>query len=551
MEKLTIKHIKQLNKFSRLANYEEYNSNPVTMMMWNHYYEIYYEICENYILLLVKYPNNQAWLMPLCEEKYLIDALNHMKKYSNDHNFNFVIHGMNDKVKKICESNHYDFIYTLNVDAFDYVYDIEMHKTLSGKKMQKRRNHFNAFMKEYEGCFGYRALEKDDYQMIMEYMDEWIKSSDYQEDIEIEIEGIQTLFTYFDELKIHGGCIFINDELKGFSIYSELSDNTIQMHVEKSDKSIRGLSVALLKYTLLDCDSKYKYMNREDDMGLAHIRKAKKDLQPIYLIKKYSAIYGKKSIIKANDSHLNEIKKLWLESFSDEDVQSSDFYFNNLYDNKHTYLITCNNEIISMAQVRFLDIMKDHHIVNVPLLFGVATNKKYQGCGYMHELVNYVLNAYSYDFMLVQAYNWDLYRCFGFSEAYTTCCSFYVSNGDYDGDICNDASHLLSIYNDYISKKDGYRIRDLDYYQNYFIPYKNMYCEIIANEEAYIVVDKQHTLVHECCYRSEEALKRLLNRFDKIDVYSDLKLGYFETRNVLMAKGKFNRNDYLFISDFM
>lgn len=550
MEKLSIQHLNILKEYSRKANYEEYNSNPVTCFMWNHYYEIELELHENYVLVLVKYPNNIAWLMPLCEEKYLLDALNHMKDYSNEHHFDFVIHGVTRKFKDLCEQHQFNFIYTFNEDAQDYIYDISMHKSLVGKKMQKRRNHYNAFMKDYEGSFGYRSLEKDDEEMVLSFMDEWIKTSEYQEDIEIEKEGIKTLFTYFDELELHGGCLFINDELKGFSIYSELSENMIQMHVEKTDKSIRGCSVVLLKYTLLDCDSKYLYMNREDDMGLDHLRKAKRDLQPISLTNKYTASYGESRIIKANDSYLEKIKELWLNSFDDEDEISTKFYFDHLYDANHCYLLIHNDEIISMAQVRFMDLMKDNKIVHVPLLFGVCTSSKYQKCGYMRKIVEYVLNEYTYDFMLVQAYNWELYRSFGFSEAYTIECHHYQSNGIYEGVECYDANHLLGIYNDFIKDKDGYRIRDIHYYKNYFIPYKSLYYEIYANEDAYIVVDKEHTLVHECCFRNLESLNKLLNKFDSIQVLCNLNTTN-ETRNVLMAKGKFNRNHQLFISEIM
>ena len=52
--------------------------------------------------------------------------------------------------KIVSKLKNIPFIYEQDIDAQDYVYDIDMHKTLSGKKMQKRRNHFNAFMKEYE-----------------------------------------------------------------------------------------------------------------------------------------------------------------------------------------------------------------------------------------------------------------------------------------------------------------------------------------------------------------------------------------------------------------
>ena len=91
MRKLTLENYSKLNYLSKLANYEEYNSNIVTMLMWNHYYEIYYKLFENYALILVQYPNSKAWLMPLCDKQYLKEAFEAMKQYSIDHHFDFIV----------------------------------------------------------------------------------------------------------------------------------------------------------------------------------------------------------------------------------------------------------------------------------------------------------------------------------------------------------------------------------------------------------------------------------------------------------------------------
>ena len=90
--------------------------------------------------------------------------------------------------------------------------------------------------------------------------------------------------------------------------------------------------------------------------------------------------------------------------------------------------------------------MKDKKEMRVGLIFGVATNKKYQGCGYMKKLLNNVLEKYSKDFILIQAYNWDIYQSFGFQEAYTYKQSLFESRGEYNGEGCYDSKHLLSIY---------------------------------------------------------------------------------------------------------
>ena len=56
IQNITLNESSGLNELSKLANYEEYNSNIVTMLMWNHYYEISYELFDHYAVILVKYP---------------------------------------------------------------------------------------------------------------------------------------------------------------------------------------------------------------------------------------------------------------------------------------------------------------------------------------------------------------------------------------------------------------------------------------------------------------------------------------------------------------
>ena len=104
-----------------------------------------------------------------------------------------------------------------------------------------------------------------------------------------------------------------------------------------------------------------------------------------------------------------------------------------------------------MLQIRYMDIMKDNERMNVGLIFGVATNKKYEGCGYMKQLMNHVLNQYSKPFIFIQAYNWDIYKSFGFEEAYTYKQSTFKSMGEFNGELCYDSTHLLNLYLDYLT----------------------------------------------------------------------------------------------------
>lgn len=545
-----------IQKFAKLADYNEYNSNLVTMVMWSHVYEISCEVHPNYVILLVNYHHNLAWLMPLCAPQYRREAMETMKTYSEAHHFPFEVHGMTQEFKDYCEANQLHFVYHDDYDARDYVYEIEMHKTLVGKKMQKRRNHYNNFIGEYENRYFFKPLEESDFVNVLAFVDEWKSKHEDPESIETERIGIQRILDQFSQLNLSGGCLYIDNKLEAFCITSSLSEDTIQMHVEKANHEIRGLYVALLKNTLMQFDPKYRYINREDDLGIESLRKAKMDLHPVKRIKKYIAYYGKTTIIKATDEYTFKIKKLWFDAFNEETIESTDFYFKHLYKPEETLLLVHERQVICMLQVKKLKIMKNHELIETGLILGVATHKYYQRCGYMKQLMDYYLAHQSYPFLGIQAYNWDLYKPFGFSEAYTLKQTLVQANGSVSLiKQCEDASKLLALYEQYTLRFDGYRIRDLAYYQDYFIPYAHMDSEIYANQGAYIVIDREHTEIRECIYTNDNDLWSLIHMFTgPINVFSDIGLELTKEStiiNEMMIRGAFERNQALFINEIM
>lgn len=392
----------------------------------------------------------------------------------------------------------------------------------------------------------------------MNYLEDWKKHHQHEDSIASEIIGIQTLFKYFNELEIKGGCIYIDGKLEAFSMYSKLSDTTIQMHVEKANRSIRGLYVAILKYTLMHVDEKYIELNREDDLGEPELRKAKTDLKPIRMIERFTAYAGKTQIIQPSNTHLLQLKKLWFESFPDENEQSTQFFFEHLFHLEDAYCLVHNNLVLCMLQVRKMPILKNNQQQTAGFIVGVATHPLYKKCGYMKQLLNHVLSLHIADFWCLQAYNWDLYRSFGFHEAYLLQkIELHPTQTTVKKDPCVDSVHLLNLYQQYTKDKDGYRLRDLDYYEHYFIPYLSLEGHIYANEYAYIAAyeSENEVIIQEAIYTQQEALLELIHMFNKkVILFADLSLqleGKKETVNSMMVKDPFELNDHLFIREFL
>lgn len=542
MQKLLLKDYNKIKTYLDDANYEGYNSNFVTMMMWDHEYEIFYEIKENYLIMLHTYMNEKFFAMPFCKPEYYQDALEYMLEYANKHNFTFRIDLAVEKSKALIEELYGDkFLYLHDEDFDDYIYSKVSLETLSGKKMQKRRNHFNAFLKEHSNYI-YKEIEDEDIDNVLQCLKKWDFSRRIEESVVSEYIGIVYLLVHRHELNIKTGCIYIDNKLEAFIIGSPLKHSTVQIHVEKANKDIRGLYVAIGKFFLEQNYKDYEFVNREEDMGLESLRKAKKALHPVKLLKKYTIILNNQTITQASDNDLYNIIDLWRNSFKDEDEKSTNFYFMNRYQKENTYVLKNNDLVVSMLQIVPYTLIFDGKEEDIYFILGVATNKTYQKQGLMKKLMNYVLSLPKYQNakIILQAYHPELYYQFGFSENYYHKIT-EIDRDSYENDFSvkttknYDCAKLLNLYDQFCKMYTGYRKRSIEYYQNYLIPRSVAFDEKIEifylnnNSIGYTIYHEDDTTINisEIIYLEQNYLDMMIGHFitfnKKIIIESDLK----------------------------
>ena len=540
MKKLTLENWQELQPYIALADYHEYNSNTMTMLMWTSMYEVYFETYPDYAIAYTCMPHREpVWLMPYCTRDHRFEAVHAIRTYSQKHGIAFEIHSMTKEFKNwLVDTYPMEFLIWDCYDARDYVYDRRQQETLSGKKMQKRRNHFHAFLKQYEGRFVYRQLDESTREDVYAFLRYWQSFKDVDDSISAEDTGIHLLLEHIKELPIEGGCIYIDGRLEAFNIASRLSKDMIQIHVEKANREIRGLYIAILKLYLETLEEDIVYVNREDDMGLPKLRKAKTDMQPVCKIQKFGSAHQALKIQQADAAWTRKIRSLWEQQFQEETAESTQFYFERLYREENCLLLVSEEELICMLQLRPMTIVLDGKDVRVPFVVGVATNPEYEGCGYMGMLLRYALKTVQgkAPFVLLQAYNWDLYKSFGFIEQYQRVRWKLKKQSDAaDGGTwkqVEDAQDLLTLYLYFCEQKNGWRRRDLAYYKNQFLPNAAIWNQKIRvywednQPRGYIVQEDsaQELHIRECIYADEEALQHMMRYLaqEEKTVYVDL-----------------------------
>ena len=186
------------------------------------------------------------------------------------------------------------FAFKTNRDSFDYVYAIDDLADLKGRKFQKKRNHVNKFRSLHPD---YQVVELNSCNLPMvQYMvNEWYRirmKEDPETDYLLENVAMARAFQNYTALGFEGIALVDDGKVLAMTMGTRMSKDTFDIHFEKALENVEGA------YAAVNCEFarflrlKYpdvQYLDREDDMGLEGLRKAKLSYNPHHLVEKYWA----------------------------------------------------------------------------------------------------------------------------------------------------------------------------------------------------------------------------------------------------------------------
>lgn len=173
----------------------------------------------------------------------------------------------------------------------DYIYETESMISFAGKKLHAKRNLVNRFKTDFEGRWEYRDIDfSKDREIIFEYLERFKDRSGVDEDAyREELLAITRAFDYSDVLEMYGGMILIDGEVSAFTIASPQNSDAMDILFEKAFFDVKGLYQIIFNEFCKNRLSSYKYINREEDLGIEGLRKSKLSYNPIFLTDKYEA----------------------------------------------------------------------------------------------------------------------------------------------------------------------------------------------------------------------------------------------------------------------
>lgn len=230
--------------------------------------------------------------------KAVYDGIAYMKKIGVEPTFRSVWTPFRDKMLEVCPE-----LFSMPTDiAWDYVYSRESLATLKGKKLHGKRNHINKFLSKYPD-YEYRKLDPSMASDCIALYDQWMTEKDGEtaESLQNEKLSVELALNNMETLGLTGGTIYIEGKLCAFTVGEQLYPHMQLIHIEKADTNYEGIFPMInQQYILHECED-VELINREEDMGIEGMRKAKRSYHPLKMIEKY--------LISIRD--LTDVKGIW------------------------------------------------------------------------------------------------------------------------------------------------------------------------------------------------------------------------------------------------
>ena len=177
-------------------------------------------------------------------------------------------------------------------DNFDYLYRIENLAELKGRKYQQKRNHINRFL---AACPNWR-LEPVTPALLPACGDlahRWYQQHAQENphtNYQLEQRALRRALRHFEELGIEGLLLYHGQLPVAMAMGSSLNETVYDVHFEKAFGEIPGayamINRSFARY-IRETHPSVVYLNREDDLGLPGLRKAKESYYPDILLEKY------------------------------------------------------------------------------------------------------------------------------------------------------------------------------------------------------------------------------------------------------------------------
>ena len=274
-----------------------------SLYMWREGNDFSYEIIEGYLcisgLSYLEIEDNLHFMFPPLSKdgKYERESLRKCifaaKKKFEEKGEVFSIRLVSQDAKRHIEAAVPEIKWIDDRPNYDYIYDRDEITALRGKKFHAKKNYINSFKKNYE--YEVEPITSDMTGELMEFIEVFVRSKELDEHdmmlLRVEMDSLRDVFENFERIGMTGVIIRIDGRIRAMAAGGFLGDDMVVEHIEKADRNIRGLYPMVFHQFCTGLPGNIRYINREEDMDIENLRKAKLSFKPCELIEKFIGVF--------------------------------------------------------------------------------------------------------------------------------------------------------------------------------------------------------------------------------------------------------------------
>ena len=173
-------------------------------------------------------------------------------------------------------------------DNFDYVYRVSDLAELKGRRYDGKRNQVRHCLDAHE-C-SYEPIREETLLDCLRLEEVWCDTRHCENSAELwgEFRAIREAFMHFQQLGLFGGAVRIEGTVRAFAIAERMDGETALVHFEKADPVVPGLYQVVNQWFCRNALDGFTWVNREQDLGIEGLRRAKMNYHPERFVKKFT-----------------------------------------------------------------------------------------------------------------------------------------------------------------------------------------------------------------------------------------------------------------------
>ncbi|SCJ74192.1 Uncharacterized conserved protein [uncultured Clostridium sp.] len=296
-QQIQLEDKEQIDTYLKPYHFENSELTFMDLFVWRKSWSFEWAQSDGALYIRGKGPDGSCFIYPpfARDRESLVRAMDHLIAQAKEQGKPLCMREISEPLAGELRSLYADqLIFTYNDDYSDYVYNRQDLLELKGKRYHAKRNHVNRFKSLYAYC--YEPLSPENVEECAQAAARWEQlkqeaglTQEEAQTIAYEHIALREALSHFEALQAQGGAIRIDGQIQAFCVGELLTPQVGCVHFEKADAQYHGLYAVINQEFIAHTWPEALYINREEDMGLPGLRKAKQSYYPVKMIRKYRA----------------------------------------------------------------------------------------------------------------------------------------------------------------------------------------------------------------------------------------------------------------------